>query len=442
MYKRLVQIFLLSTFFIANGQNTFKSKRNNPNIIFILADDLGYETMPIYGGESYLTPNIDKMASEGISLDHCFSQPQCTPSRVKLLTGMYNVRNYVKFGLLDTSQKTVANVMRDAGYTTGVAGKWQLGKNPNNAEQLGFDESLLWQLTAPRAYDDGRDTRYSEPVLEQNGVLKKYSVDDYGPTIINDFSLDFIERHANDEKPFFLFYSMVLTHCPFSPTPDSAGWDEKREDVMTYKGSVENFGSMVNYMDKMVGRILEKVNQLGLSENTLIVFTGDNGTDKPVVSKMNGLDVAGGKLLSTDAGTRVPFVAKWPGKIKPNTRNHDLVDFSDFMPTFLEAANVKLSSTIQLDGRSFLPQLKGKKGNPREWVYSWYQNPMKNEPRVFARNHTYKLYDTGEFYNSAKDVLEENPLELNSLSQEQQLVYQQLKSVINDYSKRRLEEIK
>ncbi len=411
-----------------------------PNIIFILADDLGYETLPIYGGTSYETPNISKLATEGTSMNYCFAQPQCTPSRVKLLTGMYNVRNYVRFGLLDTTQITVANLLQKAGYTTGVAGKWQLGKNESNTAQLGFDESLVWQLTTSRVDENGRDTRYSEPILEQHGQMKKYSFESYGPTIINDFSLDFIERHAQDDSPFFLFYSMLLPHCPFSPTPDSEDWENNRKDVMTYKGDVENFGEMVNYMDKMIGRIVDKIENLGLSENTLIIFTGDNGTDTPVLSMLNGNAVPGGKLLSTDAGTRVPMIAKWSGRISSNTLKTELIDFSDFMPTFLEAAKVEVPKDLLLDGKSFLPALEGKESEPRKWIYSWYLRTDTNKQRVFARNHILKLYDSGEFYNVEQDVLEQHPILISSLNSNEQTVYNQLKKVIDHYAKKRLEE--
>lgn len=427
-----------------------------PNVIFILADDLGYETMAMNDGESYASPNIDKMAVEGMRFEHCYAQPQCTPSRVKLLTGMYNVRNYVNFGELDTSQVTMAQLFRDAGYVTGVAGKWQLGKNPDNPDQLGFDDYMLWQVTQPRVdsigWDPerfpgqgyqagGRDNRYSQPVLDHNGKVTTYDREDYGPKLINDFSLDFIERNSKAKKPFFLFYSMILTHCPFSPTPDSPDFMENDTTVMTYKGEAKYFGDMVAYMDKMVGNIDRKLAELGIAENTLVIFTGDNGTDTPIVSRFQGKDVAGGKLLSTDAGTRVPLVAKWPGTIEKGKTNSDLVDFSDFMPTMLDAADITVPKTLNLDGVSYLPQLRGEKGKPRDWVYSWYLYPGRKVPRVFARNHRYKLYDTGEFYDVPADYLEERPLDLGSLDQNAKAVYLELKKVLEEKAKTRLDAI-
>lgn len=438
----------------AQKETTMATKK--PNIIFIMADDLGYETMAINGGESYSTPYIDAMAKEGMRFEHTYAQPQCTPSRVQLLTGIYNVRNYVRFGELDTSQTTMAQVFRNAGYTTGVAGKWQLGKDPDNPDFLGFDDYLLWQVTEPRidsiGYDPvrfpgqgyqsgGRDNRYSQPVLDHNGKVITYEREDYGPKLINEFSLDFIERNSKEDKPFFLFYSMILTHCPFSPTPDSPDFMENDTTVMTYKGDDKYFDDMVNYMDKMVGNIDKKLQELGIAENTILVFTGDNGTDAPVVSRFKGRDVEGGKFKSTDAGTRVPMVVKWPGVVEPGTVNTDLVDFTDFMPTFLDVAHVQVPDSLRLDGKSFYPQLKGEKGTPRDWIYSWFLFPLNDGPKVFARNQKYKLYDDGQFFNVSEDYLEENPIPKDSLDEDTLKIYNQLSNVIDGYAQKRLDAI-
>ena len=432
-------ILLLVFFLVGCKENASIEKR--PNIIFILADDLGYETITINGGESYKTPNIDKLASEGMRFEHCYAQPQCTPSRVQLLTGIYNVRNYADFGRLDTTQVTVAQLFRKAGYTTGCVGKWQLGKNPDNPDQLGFDDYLLWQVTEPRADSTGRDTRFSKPVLDNNGKIIAYTPQDFGPKVINDYSLDFIERNSKGDKPFFLFYSMMLTHCPFSPTPDSPEWMTDSTSVMTYKGQAGYFDDMVGYMDEMVGNINTKLEALGIADNTLVIFTGDNGTDTPIVSRFKGRDIAGAKLESTDAGTRVPLIAKWPAVIKPGTTNSDLIDFTDFMPTMLSAGNIALPDALDIDGISFLPQLNGDAGSPRKWIYSWYLNPSKKEPRVFARNHQYKLFETGEFYDVPNDYLEQQPIAYDNLSEGTKAVYVELQNVLSNYSKRRLDAI-
>lgn len=438
---RSVVVSLLVILLLVGCRSTRAVVEKRPNVIFILADDLGYETMKINGGETYGSPNINQLAAEGMRFEHCYAQPQCTPSRVQLLTGIYNVRNYVNFGSLHTSQVTIAQLFRKAGYTTGVVGKWQLGKNPDNVDRLGFDNYLVWQLTEPRADPNGRDNRFSGPVLDLNGQVIRYDKEAYGPEIINKHSLEFIDRNAKDGKPFFLFYSMLLTHCPFSPTPDSPTWLTDSVSVMTYKGNAEYFGDMVSYMDKMVGNVIAKLDELGIADNTLVLFTGDNGTDTPVVSRFQGRDVAGAKLESTDAGTRVPLIAKWPGVIKPGTVNTDLIDFTDFMPTMLHAANIQVPDSLDIDGVSYMPQLRGEKGTPREWIYSWYQNPARKEPKIFARTHDYKLYGDGTFYRVPNDYLEQNPISTERLDEKTKEIHKQLQQVIDDQAKRRLDAI-
>ena len=405
-----------------------------------MADDLGYETIGANGGTTYQTPNIDLMANQGIRFEHCYAQPLCTPSRVQIMTGIYNVRNYVRFGLLDTNQTTFGHLFREAGYATCIVGKWQLGKNPVSPHQAGFDQYCLWQVSEGRVDSTGRDTRFSQPVLETNRELKTYDSTDYGPDIVSQFGIDFMEKAAKDSRPFLLYYPMILTHCPFSPTPDSPEWLEDDTAVMKYKGHAHYFEDMVSYTDKIVGNINQKLEELGIAENTIVIFTGDNGTDIPVVSTLNGRKVAGAKGQSTDAGTRVPLLVQWPGTISAGMVNQDLVDFSDMLPTMCEIADIPAPGTI--DGQSFMPQLMGKTGHPREWIYSWFsRNGADSLARVFARNQRYKLYRNGEFYDVPNDYEEENPLNETELSPEQKKIHKMLQGVIDQYEGRRLEEI-
>jgi len=197
-FKCLIKIKLqyILAFMLAlmscNPNNPSKTIGKSVNVIVIMADDLGYETIGANGGRSYRTPEIDLMASNGMRFEHCYAQPLCTPSRVKIMTGIYNVRNYVRFGLLDKSQTTFGHLFRNAGYATCVIGKWQLGKDPSSPQLAGFDRHCLWQVQEGRIDSAGRDTRYSMPVLEVDGNLKTYSETDYGPEIVSDYGLDFI----------------------------------------------------------------------------------------------------------------------------------------------------------------------------------------------------------------------------------------------------------
>lgn len=380
-------VAIISQLTYAQQLNAKSSDR--PNIVLIMADDLGYECIGANGGTSYETPVLDKLAAEGMRFEHGYSQPLCTPSRVQIMTGIYNVRNYVRFGVLDKNETTFANLLRDAGYATCVAGKWQLLGDFAGPGRFGFDEYCLWQLNR-------RPGRYPNPGLEINGKQVDYAGGEYGPSVATDFICDFIAR--KQDRPFLVYYPMILTHCPFEPTPDSPDWDASSKGSPTYKGDAKYFGDMVTYMDKVVGRIVAKLEEHGLRENTLILFTGDNGTDAPVVSMMGDRKVKAGKGNMSDNGTRVPLIANWPGTIPTGRVCQDLVDFSDFLPTMCQAAGVSVPQELKIDGRSFLPQLKGDNGDPRDWIYCWYSRGGQTEKaRIFARNQQYKLFHSGKF---------------------------------------------
>ena len=413
-----------------------------PNIVLIMADDLGYETIGANGGTSYQTPHIDAMAERGARFEHGYAQPLCTPSRVQIMTGIYNVRNYVEFGLLEPTQTTFGHLFQKAGYETCIVGKWQLGKDPRSPQQAGFDEHCLWQVRAGRVDSIGRDTRFSQPVLETNGKLHTYDIGDYGPRITADYALDFIERKVKGQQPFLLYYPMILTHCPFSPTPDSPEWIHDDTTVMSYKGTPSYFKDMVAYTDKIVGEINQKLIDLGIQENTLLIFTGDNGTDKPIVSECSGRLVAGAKGQSTDAGTRVPLFVQWPRKIPGAQVVPHLADFTDILPTLCQAADIEAPSSPAIDGQSFLSLLTGEEAQPRKWIYSWYSRAGKeSDARVFARNQQYKLYRSGEFYEVPKDYLEEQPLSEPTLSPQQQQIRQMLQEVLDSYADKRLADV-
>ena len=373
-----------------------------PNIVMIMADDLGYECVGAYGGTSYKTPTLDRLAAEGIRFNHCYSQPLCTPSRVKLMTGVYNKRNYEVFGRLPRDVTTSSQVLRQAGYKTCIAGKWQLGREMHLPNHFGFDEYCLWQLTR-------RPERYPNPGLEINGQVVDFNHGEYGPDVVSDFICDFIKRQK--DKPFLVYYPMILTHCPFDPTPDSADWNPASKGSPTYKGKAKYFGDMVNYMDKIIGKIEQQLNESGVRDNTLILFTGDNGTDSPVISMMGDRQVVGGKGRMDDTGTRVPLIANWPGKIKPGQVCDDLIDFSDFFPTLCEAAGTSPTVELKINGRSFLPQLLGQLGNPRQWIYVWYAHKGGFKGREWVRNQRYKLYASGKFFDLESDPLEKRPIE-------------------------------
>lgn len=428
---------LLLCILVFSCQTKEKTERP-PNVVLIMVDDMGVEALSSYGNLTNHTPHIDQMISRGILFNNCISQPLCTPSRVKIMTGQYNYRNYEYFGYLNTHQRTFGHLFQENGYRTGIAGKWQLNglaypdeisdwKDSSRPQALGFDEYCLWQLTLPRR--DGE--RYAQPLIEQNGDTLSTDLDDYGPDIFSDFVLDFIERHQ--DTSFFVYYPMVLVHDPFVPTPDSEAW---KEPSRRYENDTAYFKDMVEYTDKIVGQINAKLITLGLSDNTLVIFTADNGTHFSIYSQTENGKIQGGKGNTTNGGTHVPLVVTWEDKIKQPATHDGLISFSDFYATFsdiLGVADVK-------DGRSFLPVLEGQQSPPtRETLFIHYDprwgqrvNQYRNQ---FVRTEQYKLYPDGKFYDLEKDWLEENPLTDDILSEKEQQLKRQLSQELAEHPK-------
>ena len=395
-----------------------------PNIVLIMTDDVGWECFGSYGAEDYKTPNLDRLAKEGVQFNHCYSTPICTTSRVMIMTGKYNFRNYTHFGYLNPKEKTFGNMMQEAGYKTAIAGKWQLNGGYNTKDfpdhndstrvnKAGFDEYALWQLTKKVAGE-----RFWSPGLEVNGkaLTSEDNANLYGPDIMSDFICDFIER--NKEEPFFVYYPTVLVHSPFVPTPDSIGDKDRGKGANKTpkdpKARKENFVAMVNYMDKIVGKIVHKLEELGELENTLILFTSDNGTHTLINSQWMGRSIQGGKAGMKDHGTHVPLIAYWKGQALAGQVRKDLVDFSDFYPTLAELAGVELDETDPKDGKSFLPQIKGAEVESRTHALCYYQpywgGKSKKSIGAYVRTERFKLYEDGRFYDIEKDLEEKNDL--------------------------------
>lgn len=409
--------------------HTYGQKNQLPNIVLIMADDMGYECLSCNGSLSYSTPNIDRLASQGVRFTHCFSQPLCTPSRVKIMTGKYNYRNYKAFAYLDPGEITFGNLLKEAGYSTMVAGKWQLNGSKkwsgwdkmDSPVDFGFDEYCLWQITFS-------GERYPNPYIEQNGKVLETSMEDYGPDIVSNYILDFLER--NRDNLFLVYYPMILVHNPFRPTPDSPEWNNvsKRMD-----DSIKYFKDMMEYTDIIVGKIDDKLKELGIRDNTILIFTGDNGTHNAISTETIHGTIQGDKGKTTDAGTHVPLIISWPDEIKEGIVTDNLVDFSDFLPTMAEAAKVKIPEDI--DGKSFLSLLKGEKYRPCETVLVHYDSklpiviPESWKAGRFVRNDKYKLYQDGKFYNLEIDKDENNLLKINMLSRVEKRIYKKFKKI-------------
>lgn len=426
----LLMLFVVPTSRAADAPGAVEK----PNVILIMADDLGYETIGANGGTSYRTPVLDQLAATGARFTHCYVQPLCTPTRAQLMTGQYNVRNYVRFGVLDRRAVTFGNLLKQAGYSTCIAGKWQLGQDVNLPQKFGFDEACLWQHTRTP-----KRPRYANPGLEINGVEKDYTSGEYGPDLVNDYAIDFVTR--KQREPFFLYYPMMLTHAPYQPTPDSGSWDPKLMGEKANQNE-KHFGEMVEYMDKLIGKLIGQLDSLGLREKTLIVFLGDNGTGKGTRSQMGNRVVIGGKGTTTAAGMHVPLIVNWPGKLSTKV-SHELVDSTDFLPTLLDAAGVQPPVDLTLDGHSLLPQLRDGSASPRQWIYSWYSPRQGDDRKVreFAFDQHYKLYRSGEFFDLINDADEKHPLRPESLSAEATAAVRRLQTALDQYKSARPAEL-
>ena len=364
-----------------------------PNIVFILADDVGDQAIGCYGGTSYATPRVDALAAGGVRFRHCYSMPVCHPTRFTLLTGQYPFRaGQVPWGSFPKNLETatVASRLRQLGYATAVAGKWQLTllrEEPDHPRRLGFDR---WSLFG---WHEG--PRYYRPLIYEDGRVRSDVNDRYGPDVYVDLLVDFMRQHR--DAPFFAFYSMALAH----DVTDDIG----EPPPLGPQGQYDSYRRMVENMDERIGRLVDAVDEMGLRERTLILFTADNGTPgsyyhtaqgsdmlkQPIEFVWNGERTVGGKGELTDAGTRVPLVASWPGTLEPGQVVDDLVDFSDWLPTFVELAGGAVPEGI--DGVSLASRLRGGAAGPRKWAFA------SRSGMCWVRTQRWKLYDDGRLFD-------------------------------------------
>jgi len=408
------------------------------NIVLIMADDLGIEGLGCYGGEDYLTPHLDRLAATGLRFTHAYSQPLCTPTRLQIMTGKYNHRNWSAFGILPKGEKTIGHLMSGAGYQTCLAGKWQLtsydppdfpgaaqrrgsGTHPKDA---GFHEYSLYH--AEETEDKG--SRYANPTYLRNGKLVT-AEGKYGEDITVDFIADFMKRHRRERV--FVYYPMALPHWPMVPAPNSDDW---KDPSLRLNKDPRHFKDMVEYMDTTVGNLVARIEALDLRKDTLILFYSDNGTDRRITSSFRQKQIAGGKNQVTQNGIRVPLIANWPHRIAPGT-NSDLIDASDFLSTLSDLTGEELPASWATDGVSFAPRLFGHPGHPRKWAFFWYDprpgwDKDNFRRHIFSLDHHYKLFSDGRFFHIAGEGFTEERLDLESLTREQQAARNKLQAAI------------
>ena len=353
---------------------------DKPNIIFILADDLGIGNVGCYGADATVkTPHIDALARGGTRYTNAYTVPLCGPSRAAILSGRYAFRtgatNQDATGEMKPSVETfLPKTLKAAGYASSMIGKW--GQLPLGPAEFGFDEHLKFQ---------GSGIYWNSQAKGKNYVVNTQSVQlrdkEYLPDVMHRHAVDFMTR--NREKPFYLYYSLSHIHGEILPTPDSA------------PDSKDLYADNIAYMDKLVGQLVAELDRLKLREKTLIVFFGDNGTGGNYSDRatVNGRCLSGAKGDMLEGGALVPMIVNWPGKTPAGKICTDMVDSTDFFPTFAEFAGAKLPAKTVIDGRSMAAQFRGEKGQPRDWAFvqlarNWY-----------VRSTGWKLNQAGELYD-------------------------------------------
>ncbi len=417
----------------------------NPNIIYILADDLGYGDLSCYGQTKFKTPNIDKMADEGMLFtQHYAGCTVCAPSRSSLMTGQTTGHTFIRGNKewvpegqypLEAKAITIAEVLKEVGYTTGGFGKWGLGfvGTEGDPNSQGFDEFYGYNCQRlAHNYFPGHLWDNNKKVILEGNTDDKFT--EYAPELIHKRALQFIEK--NRDKPFFLFYPNTIPHAELLlPEDELKEFRGKYLPEKKYKGSEFGdkrfrtggygtqpeshaaFAAMVTLLDKQVGEVLDKLKELGLDKNTIVIFTSDNGPHleggaDPNYFNSNGI-YKGFKRDLYEGGIREPMIAWWPGKIKAGTTNNHISAFWDMMPTFAELAGAKTPENI--DGISMLPTILGEDGQ-NQYDYLYWEFHEKGG-RKALRKGDWKLVNynvnkpekaTIELYNLIDDPGEEN----------------------------------
>jgi len=368
------------------GMGVFgSSSAKRPNIIFIMADDLGYGDLGCYGQTEITTPHIDRLAQEGMRFTECYAgSTVCAPTRCVLMTGLHTGHARVRGNSgwqgpdrervlvpLRDEDVTVAEILKEAGYATGVTGKWGLGQPGTTGipRRQGFDE---WLGFLDQRHAHGFYPEYiwrNETMVSLDGNLGGHR-NEWIHDRFSEFSLDFILRHK--EGPFFLYLAYTIPHGRYE-IPSDEPYSEK-----DWPEDVRNYAAMVTRMDADVGKIMALLKELGIDENTIVFFTSDNGAEIYYFRRSDLIEeyesilqspgpFRGWKRDLTEGGVRVPMIVRWPKRIQANTTNDHMWAFWDFLPTAVELAG--LPSTLRTDGISIVPTLLGKEQASHEYLY-------------------------------------------------------------------------
>ncbi|MCY1719324.1 sulfatase [Prolixibacteraceae bacterium Z1-6] len=449
MYKLFLIILVVVCLLPFYGECKQKTE-NKPNVVFILVDDLGWTDLGYNGSIYHETPNIDKLASEGMIFTDAYAAcPVCSPSRAAIVSGKYparlNLTDYIPgnrhwgphkdqklashpFKLqLDLEEYTIAEALKDAGYKTMFAGKWHVGEEEQYYPQYqGFDINIGGNKTGHPA--GGYFSPYKNPQLT-DGYEGEYLTDR-----LTDEVIGFIKQ--NKSEPFFAYLSFYTVHLPMQGKPEKVKKYKEKLATMNYHGeefskegntwfknhqNMPHYAAMVESMDENVGRLLAAINELGLIENTIVIFTSDNGgmatsnqTDNIPTSN---LPLRAGKGYLYEGGIREPLLVRWPKHIDAGSSCSSPVTGTDFYPTIIDLAGINLPEQQQLDGVSLKPLLFKKPISERPvfWHYPHYSGGLGGRPSGAVRLGNYKLIEFYEdmhveLYDVKNDISEKNDL--------------------------------
>jgi arylsulfatase A len=456
-----------------------------PNVVLILADDLGDRSLSCFGG-TVPTPNLDRLAREGMVFENAHAAPMCAPTRDEMFTGLSRARFRGRPGL---ETPFFTNLLQKQGYRTGMAGKWYAG-SVFDPPRRGFDEACVmvngyrhWAPDIMVFGSGGLFRELNQPPVE--GRLNEWKIplggdvrhkatclpERYADDVDVDFLCDFIER--NKQQPFFAYYASKLPHVPQAPSPDG-----NREEIAVYRdgfasshdrdltklqpfvtaeakrrgvpmGSNTYRNDATHYLDKAVGRLLDHIDQEGLRNNTVVIFLSDNGNSGIDPLPEGASRLPGKKGDSREGGTRVPLLIRWPARIAAGSRCGNLVHVQDFLPTLVELAGGTIDAA-KYDGRSFAPQLLGQRGDARAYFVGTGAHPniwldrvrgevgdpeLKEWKMVWVRGLRYKLYDDGRFYDLSIDLEEANRIPLGEGSVEAESARKELQAVLQRFTK-------
>jgi arylsulfatase A-like enzyme len=406
---KVILFFFQMLFFATYGQ-----KNDQPNIIIILSDDQGWGDLGFNGNQAVSTPMLDKMAKNGVSFQHFYVSPVCSPTRAEFLTGRYHVRGGVSSTStgrvrLDLDETTIAQIFKKAGYSTAAYGKWHNGgQAPYHPNSRGFDDFY--------GFCSGHWGNYFNPILEHNGEItrgKGFITDD-----LTNHAIDFIGQHS--KSPFFLYLPLNTPHSPMQ-VPESY-WAKYKNIQLTQKGSIPSKENILHTkaalalsenIDWNVGRLLSRLDQLKLTKNTIVIYFSDNG---PNGHRWNG-GMKGIKGTTDEGGVRSPLIMQWPGKLKGGIQIKTIASVMDLLPTLADLANIPLDSKKPLDGKSLKPFLLGQPNSydADRMIVNYWNNQSSVRSQNFRLSADGALYNLEEDYHQTKNVANAFPSEYQKL---------------------------